>query len=468
MCYFVAPSGSGVGDGSMNRPWDLQTALNQPTAVKPGSTIWLRGGTYVGAFISYLTGTATSPIVVRQYPGEQAQLDGNNAAADASSSVLWIYGAYTNFWGFEILDSRTARTRINGVSGGPKGISFGSSHDIKLINLVIHDMQGSGIGFWSENSDSEIYGCLIYNNGLTFQDHGIYVQNSTGTKRVTDTIVHGNAGYGLHYYGSSNASMRNIVTERSIIFANNTEAGYGGANIFTGGGAVGEGLVFNQNQIFDPRESRSTEFGIYGSGHLSASLTNNYFANGGPVLEIGHWHDFTFTGNTITSASQLVLIAELTSNERAAWVWNNNTYYFTNSTASNPFHIPNQQVAFTTWTTNTGVDAASSYTGSAPPNAVSVLSNQYESGRAHIVVHNWSQAGTIDVDVSGVLSIGARYEVRNAQNYYGGAILTGTYMGGSLRLPTTGLTAAAPTGHLLSVSPTDSRFAVFVLIQQEP
>jgi len=40
--FYVSPSGSSSGAGSQTSPWDLQTALNQPAAVKPGDTIWLR------------------------------------------------------------------------------------------------------------------------------------------------------------------------------------------------------------------------------------------------------------------------------------------------------------------------------------------------------------------------------------------------------------------------------------------
>ncbi len=72
-----SPNGSPSGNGSINSPWDLQTALNQPSTVHPGDTIWLRGGTYVGHFTSNLNGTSSSPIIVRQYAGERATIDGN-------------------------------------------------------------------------------------------------------------------------------------------------------------------------------------------------------------------------------------------------------------------------------------------------------------------------------------------------------------------------------------------------------
>src|SRR5438132_1714973 len=70
--FYASPGGSASGDGSVTKPWDLQTALSQPTPVTPGSTIWLRAGRYTGGaprgeFLSKLTGTADAPIVVRQF-----------------------------------------------------------------------------------------------------------------------------------------------------------------------------------------------------------------------------------------------------------------------------------------------------------------------------------------------------------------------------------------------------------------
>ena len=44
--FFVSPGGSAKGDGSIKSPWDLVTALKHPSAVRPGDTIWLRGGVY--------------------------------------------------------------------------------------------------------------------------------------------------------------------------------------------------------------------------------------------------------------------------------------------------------------------------------------------------------------------------------------------------------------------------------------
>ena len=39
--WYVSPTGTSQGDGSLGNPWDLQTALSHPAPVKPGDTVWL-------------------------------------------------------------------------------------------------------------------------------------------------------------------------------------------------------------------------------------------------------------------------------------------------------------------------------------------------------------------------------------------------------------------------------------------
>ncbi len=119
--YYVSPSGRPTGDGSLGNPWDLQTALNQPSSLRPGDTIWLRGGTYRGTFISRLTGSGSAPIILRQYPGERATLDGGNSSGDG---ILTIYGAYAWYWGFEIMSSDSVRVSSQ-VGSNPIDIGRG-------------------------------------------------------------------------------------------------------------------------------------------------------------------------------------------------------------------------------------------------------------------------------------------------------------------------------------------------------
>ena len=136
MDFYAAPNGSSSGSGAIGSPWDLQTALNQPATVNPGDTIWLRGGTYrpsgPNGFDSQLNGTASSPITVRNYNGEQPLIDDTGIAFG-----LALHGSYTYFSGIQ-------------VTGSPSGSSgygvavYGAG--IKCINMVVN---GAGLGFTS-------------------------------------------------------------------------------------------------------------------------------------------------------------------------------------------------------------------------------------------------------------------------------------------------------------------------------
>jgi hypothetical protein len=62
-----------------------------------------------------------------------------------------------------------------------------------------------------------------------------------------------------------------------------------------------------------------------------------------------------------------------------------------------------------------------------------------------------------------VLKPGARYEVRNAQDFFAPPVLSGTYDGQPLRLPMYGLGVAQPIGSS-GLQPTGPGFNVFVLV----
>src|SRR5262245_47251355 len=75
--YYASTDGSGSADGSSSHPWTLAAALTGGNGrVRPGDTIWVRGGTYAGSFLSTVHGTSSEPVVIRAYPGERAILDG--------------------------------------------------------------------------------------------------------------------------------------------------------------------------------------------------------------------------------------------------------------------------------------------------------------------------------------------------------------------------------------------------------
>src|SRR5512143_1567585 len=248
--FYASPTGTtstAPGTGTITTPWSLATALAQPAAVKPGDTIWLRGGTYAGTFTSYLTGTASQPIVVRQYPGERATLDGGTVNG---VNLLTIVGAYTWFWGFELTSSSTDRLSTQNTSS-PTDVNrphecivnaqqVGSGVGVKIINMVIHNCM-QGVALWVDATNAEVYGNLISYNGWNAPNdwgHGIYSQNTApSTRTIRDNLFYANYGYNIQVYGES-AHLDNHRIDGNILFWDGAAASPpgGGASMTIGGG----------------------------------------------------------------------------------------------------------------------------------------------------------------------------------------------------------------------------------------
>ena len=72
--FVDAARGNDADSGTEQAPWrTLGYALRQ---LKPGDTLWLRGGTYYERVFLSRSGTAEAPITIGSFPGELAVLDG--------------------------------------------------------------------------------------------------------------------------------------------------------------------------------------------------------------------------------------------------------------------------------------------------------------------------------------------------------------------------------------------------------
>lgn len=456
--WYAAPNGSGAAAGTADAPWDLATALTGGRGmVQPGDTIWLRGGTYgagdhTSQYTSTLTGTAAAPIIVRQYPGERATI---NAQLD-------IGGAHTWYWGFESTNTELNRHTSNGIAV--------AGSDLKFINLVVHDHDAGGFFLGEQAPNAEVYGSLIYNNGIfgstsSTHAHGIYIQNTTGTKRIVDNIIFNQFGYNVHAYGEA-GHLANITLEGNISFNGGAASAQGDQpNLFVGGLQPVAGLVVQDNVTWDQvNSSTSVWFGYGESQSVDAVVRDNYFAGGAPVLQVVNFQRFTFSGNTLVSNGTPGSMVGVTGST-GGFSWSANSYYGNSSAAE--WLWESNRYTFGSWRTATGFGRSDTYRGAQPSGVTMVLRpNQYEPGRANIAVYNWSAAATASVDLSGVLQPGDRYEVRNAQDFFGTPAASGTYGGGAIQLPLRAVEPTAPPSGWQGTPPsTGTRFHAFVVLR---
>jgi len=477
--FYVAPNGKPNADGSWEHPWDLKTALDQPDAVTPGATIWLRGGIYTGSFISYLTGTEAAPITVRQYPGEQATIDRHSTPGERLAG-LSVYGAWSIYWGFEVMDSNPERvTSVPGENpaptGGPlrpNGLQVYAPHS-KFINLVVHDT-AVGIGFWSDAVESEIYGSLIYNNGWQGpdkpHDHGIYTQNVVGTKQINDNIIFNQFDIGIHAYSQEKNTLSGFHFEGNVSFNNGSISKERSVpNIFVGGGGGGgdvsaERVALISNYTYrSVTQDMNVQLGFDKTLNKDLICRDNYFLGGGDILFVKNWNQITMTGNALYGSGTLVELPLAEDIQVSNHTWNNNTYFETGTIP--PFSFRGQDMNFEQWQQATAFDQNSQYVSGRPTGVkVFVRPNKYEPGRANIIIYSWDLEPTVDIDVSNVLKPGATYELRNAQDYFGAPVASGIYDGSPLHLSMAGIQPVSPIGGWVSEPPiTGPEFNVFVL-----
>jgi hypothetical protein len=264
----------------------------------------------------------------------------------------------------------------------------------------------------------------VYYNGWQAPDrahgHGIYTQNATGTRLIAENLLFHQFSHGVHAYGSEVAALDNITLEGNISFMNGSISRGGiyesGRDLLLGGSRLARNPVMAGNATYGGQ----TNLG-YGGGCSNGRVTSNYFA--GPLLLINCTP--AMTGNTVW---------DKTWPRYGTWP----TQY-----PQNTFHT----------TTPTGT-------------IVRVRPNKYETGRAHIAVYNWGRASVVPVNISASkLPVGAAYEIRDAQNYFGRPVVTGTYDGRPVNLVMSGLSAAAAVGNVPSAAKhTAPEFAAFVVV----
>ena len=446
--YYVAPDGSSGNGGTSGAPWTLAYALaGAGGRLAPGDTVWLREGTYAGTFRTALAGAPGSPIVFRQYPGERATLDGG----------LRVDGPDVVFWGFEIMQSAP-------LSNGTLPALEAHGARTKFINLVIHDAAQQGITFWDGAVDAEVYGSIVYNNGTRENlDHGIYVHNTSGTKLVEDNVFFNNLAYGIHVYATSNnGTQRNVHVIGNASFGNGSISTQWSerVNMLVGAEVPGEGMRVEENMLYyGGTEGRNMWIG-YTAPSEDVVVRGNTVWGGWRALLVGEWADATVQDNTIGGTDEVVALTEASL---AGHVWSGNRYY--RDPAAAAWGLGDEMLSLAGWQAATELGAGDVALASSPGTpTVFVRLNRYEAGRAHVVVYNWTQQGSVPIDLSAVLLAGQRYEIRNVQDPFGPPVASGTYDGGTVSLSMAGVAPPLPLGRSTPVPPrTGPNFDVFIV-----
>jgi hypothetical protein len=399
--HFVAPDGKPTGAGTKESPWDIVSALEGKHAVRPGDILWIRGGTYRNpdrkhssqGWVVSLCGEEKAPVHVRAYPGERVTIDsGLQLGFKGKAEHVWL-------WDLELVTSDlTSETKTAGSApadlGGPLGgLHVATGTGCKFINLVIHDVY-QGISYWVGARDSEVHGCLIYQNGWKGPDrchgHCIYTQNRDGAKTISGCIFSTPFGHGqqlIQAYGSKAAWVNGFRIEDNISYAMTPQ----GDRLLVGGQADGnrDNRVL-RNYFFNA----GLQLGYSGKNHADGHLRENVLLDGSIV--VCNYLDVEIRDNLVAGGR---------------------------IDAGNCGKATSQ--GNQTFASGKHVDATKAF----------LIPNKYDPTRAHLAVFNWAGTPTAQVKVAPFLKAGDRYQLLDPHNFFGKPLLAGKCAGETMPVP---------------------------------
>jgi hypothetical protein len=381
--YYAAADGSASGDGSLENPWDLESALAGANGViRGGDTIWLRGGTYRGSFEATVGGTQDAPVVFRQYPGERAIIDG----ATGGDPTLAASRPWVTFWGFEVTNSDPDRQAFR------PNIVVANASNTKFVNLVVHD-GGTAFFTYSELTGVEVYGSIIYNNGWqdpgTGGGHALYLKSDAGVV-ARDNVMFNQFGFGVHAYTDPGLGrLVDVVIDGNVAFNNGSIAEPShGKNILLGGEEPASGAVIRNNMTYSSPGLEHLVNAQIGFGtaveNADVLVEHNYLIGGHPVVWWFLWDQATVRDNVFLGANAMIWLEDST----LGYSWGNNTHH--RSPAAMAWRYAGEWSPFTEWVSRTGLATAVG----APP---SVLV-----GAGNIARCDWGKGAATAALVSGI------------------------------------------------------------------
>ena len=478
--------------------------FNGTVRFTPGNTVYVEN-----EFIQInVANSDGSYRVIRGWGGTTPTAHTVGAPVRMFGNTFEVNGNTTIYRDFEVYNSNPNRSFVTSGPGGylrdGDGVTvFGD--DLKFINMVVHDnLDGFFLAEIADNT--EVYGSIIYNNGHVASDrphgHGLYIQNDIGRKTISDVISFNNFALGMKAYGANLGHSNRVYFDGVTSFNNgspgyfpnnptpfptDTNRRYGNMEIGSDFYPSDDVSVTNSYLYHQPGtvvEIPGLSLGRAPSGgNTNAAIRNNYFAEPGDPISFNLWSFVQVTGNTFYHYENSYGKIALIRGSNTGITWDNNTYFspsaILNCIGGNkrvPFYAfgatgtcgAGGSLDFNEWKQATGFDANSTFNTVKPTgNKTFVRANRYQTGRANITIFNWDKSNTVAVDLANAgLLPGQRFEIRNVQDYFGAPVLSNqTYtVGTSLTLPMTGLSVAAPIGHIYTPASTCPEFCVFEVV----
>ncbi|WP_250433980.1 right-handed parallel beta-helix repeat-containing protein [Hanstruepera flava] len=435
--------GSPLGDGSLQNPWDLQTALNQkPEKVNGGDTIWLHNGIYNGRFISRLKNTIEGKrIVVSSYNNEWAVLNGN--VESKQQEVMAVYSKGVTFQNFEVTWlGDFSRVESDEVFQRSDGINHYSGRDCEFINIRIHNNPGSGFGSWKQTGNAKIENCIIYKNGFLTERRGrgvgIYVQNASNDMRIIrGNIIFNNYYKGVEIWSASRKAkseyVKNVSFEDNILFNSGLVSGKFRDNLIVATDDVthvnvAKNIIIRNNIFYhnvslkkaiENTEAPSLTLGFNPKVPIKDIIVeNNVIIGRKDAIRFLSVESIEFNNNSVYSGYIRFYKQNLKHLNNNTWEFGSNTYY---TRREQPMRIQSyRDYSLGQWYNTYGLDQNSkwqSFKTFEPKKLVNITKNKHIKNTFRVTLFNLDE-NEVEVDFNAYnLPVNAKYTIRDVEDY---------------------------------------------------
>ena len=254
--YYMSPSGSDSNSGTISSPW--KTVGFASSKLKPGDTLYARGGTYTGQYgWNSPSGTSLAPITWKAYPGETPIFDGQGSAAGNFINIVgldWLifdgitiknYKSIAGIWigysgsGTDWAEHDTFRNLKFYDMGNDPSLehalyaSYGT-RDIEISNSMFFRTSGAALHFYHSPG---VVGAKIYNNlidGGGIATWGMVLRDGATDLEIYNNIIVNNT-YDIDFIGSINSIVRNNILSKPFSFPKGAGSITASNNMFLSG-----------------------------------------------------------------------------------------------------------------------------------------------------------------------------------------------------------------------------------------
>lgn len=432
--WIASPTGTSSGAGTVVSPRDLASLVGVGSPVLPDDEIWCRVGSHTpltagatgltyldgraaiagkGCYTLRINGTSGHQILIRNYPGEAARINGGLHAVSGQASYITIQG-------IEIAPTPTTRVFATQNDVDYPAIYI-TAPGIKIYNCYLHDLETI---YPMEAAGFDMNGCVVGWNGFYATALGynagynLYAHNHGGGvvnihKNVflfSFSSVATQYFYNLHFFGSA-ADVRDYDIRYNTIIWGGTYVG----NVFL----TNSGNKFRDNYLMGGRAFVQALIDVANANPSDIEILDNYIWD-----RIGSYCIYTRGFKTIDVQRNQVVNSGVGEDEWGDYypnnnpisvTRNNNTYWGTNGSCSFYFNGACQNLAG--WRTATGFDLLSTQVSGLPTSNVVALTVCDHGKRGFVTVQNFLGSASVTIDLTPLgLSDGARCRYTNTLN----------------------------------------------------